>query len=149
MADLVDFELGDLVNNLAPLQRAYVAALAVTGAWGKAAVHAEVSRTSVFRWKRESVAFREACELAMECASELLEDEARRRAVDGVVKREKRDGDGNLLEREIVYSDKLLELLLKASNPSKYNRAAVQDPTATGEPFTGVVIEAAPEPDAT
>lgn len=48
-----------------------------------------------------------------------LEAEARRRAMDGVT-RKKYDKEGNLLEEEQVYSDRLMEKLLEANNPEKF-----------------------------
>jgi hypothetical protein len=61
---------------------------------------------------------------ALRQAAEKLEIEARKRAIDGVVEttHTKRDAKGNVIAIHVTrrYSDRLMELLLKAHLPHKY-----------------------------
>lgn len=85
------------------------------------------TRTLVYDWRTKDLAFSAAWDEAEVEATEHLETEARRRAVDGLV-RKKFDPKGNPLvdpetgqqytERD--YSDTLLIFLLKARAPEKY-----------------------------
>lgn len=63
--------------------------------------------------------FKERWQTVIEDRNLELEQEARRRAVEGVTRR-KYDKDGNLLEEEKVYSDRLMEKLLEAEMPEKF-----------------------------
>lgn len=60
---------------------------------------------------------------AVEAGVDVLEDEARRRAVEGV-EWQVFDKDGNVVRVETRYSDKLLELLLKGRRPGVYRENA-------------------------
>ena len=79
---------------------------------------AEVGRSSHYRW-RSDPEYREAFELAEEDAADVLEAEARRRAVEGVEKPVgwyKGEPGGSVRE----YSDVLLIFLLKGLRPERY-----------------------------
>lgn len=67
--------------------------------------------------------FAAAWDEALEDANDLLEEEARRRAVEGVT-RERYDKEGQLIAVETEYSDQLLTLLLKANKKSKFGERA-------------------------
>ncbi len=80
---------------------------------------AEVGRSSHYRWLGEDPAYRGAFELAEEDAADILEAEARRRAVEGVEKPvggHKGQPGGYVRE----YSDVLLIFLLKGLRPERY-----------------------------
>lgn len=74
--------------------------------------------------------------------TDVLEAEARRRAVDGVVERERFSDTGQLLERVTKYSDTLLIFLLKSRDPARFNRFEITG--AGGKP---VQVEVAVDPD--
>lgn len=74
---------------------------------------ASVSRETIRLYMKEDPVFKAAIDDALEERNAELETEARRRAVEGVTRR-KYDKDGNLLEEEQVYSDRLMERLLEA-----------------------------------
>lgn len=99
-------------------QRAFLVAYVETGNVSAASRAASIARDSHYRWLEASPAYAEAFADAEVAATEMLEGEARRRAVDGVTRpvwyQGKHVGD------EIVYSDQLLALLLKAGKPEKY-----------------------------
>lgn len=111
-------------------KRKFLAAFAVTGMVHNACEAAGVERTTCFRWRKRDPKFALAFERARSEAAFSLEEEARRRAVEGVRKYKfKRDGLPILhpvtgeAYYELDYSDALLALLLKANNPSKFQFA--------------------------
>lgn len=69
--------------------------------------------------------FAKAWDEALEAANDVLEAEAIRRGVDGV--REPIYYRGTLVGYKLVYSDRMLELLLKGNNPEKFNRNSQTD----------------------
>lgn len=86
---------------------------------------AKIGRTTAYEWRAADEAFAALWDDALEAGNDLLEDEARRRAVDGVERpvvamgRIAKDDKGNVLMlRE--YSDALLALMLKAKKPKEY-----------------------------
>lgn len=90
---------------------------------------ARIDRTTVYRHRRLSATFARQWDEAREEAADILEFEARRRALTGV--REERyligggkilhDNNGNpLTEVTTRYSDTLLIFLLKGARPEKY-----------------------------
>lgn len=80
---------------------------------------ASIGRSTAYRHRGSNDAFAEAWDDAVEASTERLEEEAYRRAHDGLV-RTRYDKDGNIASEEIVYSDTLMIFLLKARNPEKY-----------------------------
>lgn len=100
-------------------KRAFLTALEETGNVRRACHVARVGRSSHYRWLADDPAYREAVKIAKEVAADRLEDEAMRRAVEGVEKPvgwyQGRPG-GYVRE----YSDKLLIFLLKGMRPAKY-----------------------------
>lgn len=103
---------------LTPNQEKFLAAFAGHVRVSKAAEIAGVARTQHYAWLKESKVYAGAFELVREQASQALEDEAVRRAVDGVEKPVFYRGEvcGHVVE----YSDPLLALLLKANFPDRY-----------------------------
>lgn len=118
------------------LKRKVLEHFAVYGNITQAAIHAGIERKTIYNWQEHddefAVAFREA-ELK---ATEHLEAEARRRAVEGVDKQRRvYDNRGNLIDEytETSYSDTLLIFLLKARAPEKYRDR--HDITTGGQPL--------------
>lgn len=117
-------------------QSAFLAAYVATASVTKAARAAKVDRALPYRWAKEDAEFRAAFELAKEQAAQLLEDEAVRRAYEGVEEplvyqgqfsyRQKLNPKTGKLEdygRPLAirkYSDGLLQFLLKGFRPEKY-----------------------------
>ncbi len=79
---------------------------------------AVIGRRTVYEWRDEDEEFKAAWEEALKAGNEFLEDEARRRAVEGVD--EPRFYEGELCGHVRKYSDTLLIFLLKARDPEKY-----------------------------
>lgn len=119
---------------LKPKQRAMLAALVETGGHVEAAARAaKIGKVTHYAWIKESEEYATAVEEAKELAGDVLEDEARRRALQGVGKlkfhngkpimvplmvgdEQKKDEDGNPIMVPYVeheYSDTLLIVLLK------------------------------------
>jgi hypothetical protein len=108
--------------------------LAESGNVGKAAARAGVGRTTVYEWREADPDFAEQWARAEKIATSLLEDEAFRRAHDGVEKPVYQNGEQVGAIRE--YSDTLMIFLLKARD-KRYrdaNRQVEADDIATAKP---------------
>ena len=118
----------------------------------KAAVaESAMSRAWFYRERFNDLAFAEAWDAALEDGTDTLEDEARRRAHDGVEElivtmgKIARDEAGNALTVR-RYSDSLLTLLLKARRPDKFkDRSAVENKVEAR--LYGVTIGTGPDAD--
>jgi hypothetical protein len=97
---------------------AFLKALADTGNVRAACHVAGVGRTTAYRAQADDPAFAAAWETAIEESVDLLEIEARRRAVKGTDKPVFHQGKQVASVKE--YSDTLLIFLLKANRPEKY-----------------------------
>ena len=104
-------------GELSVLQRAFLAAFAECGTVTFAALAAKVHRSRHYRWLDEQ-AYATAFEVAKNAAAETLENEARRRAVEGVT--EAVYYQGEVVGTIQKYSDVLLIFLLKGALPAKY-----------------------------
>ncbi len=102
-----------------PYKRAFLAAFRETGNVRLACEVAKVGRSSHYRWLEEEPAYREAFDQAKLQAADVLEQEAHRRAVEGVeepVGWYKGEAGGTVRR----YSDTLLIFLLKGVLPDRY-----------------------------
>jgi len=115
-------EEADPSKRLTPKQQAFLEAFACGGSIRLAAESAKVSRRNHCRWLKCDPKYAEAFEVARESACQALEDEARRRAVEGV--REPVYYEGEVCGHRQRYSDVLLMFLLKGANPEKYRERA-------------------------
>ncbi len=79
---------------------------------------AGIGRRSAYDWRDSDEAFAAEWDDAVEAGTDLMEDEMRRRAVDGVD--EPRFHDGEVCGHVRRYSDTLLIFMLKARRPDKY-----------------------------
>lgn len=84
----------------------------------EAANAAGVARRTVYEWRDADDAFRAAWDEAEQVAADRLEREAWRRAVEGTDKPVTFQGVITATYKE--YSDKMLEMLLKAHRPDKF-----------------------------
>lgn len=99
-------------------KKAFLAAFRETGNVRLACLAAEVGRSTIYRWLEEPE-YREAFDLAKEDAADILEAEAKRRAVEGVeepVGWYKGEAGGVVRK----YSDSLMIFLLKGLRPDVY-----------------------------
>jgi len=109
-------------------QEKFLEALSDTGSVTIAVAVAGTSRTRVYALRKLDPAFASAWQDAEEIAADLLEDEARRRAVEGVAEplvsggKLVRDDSGQpiMVQR---YSDNLLLALLKAHQPRRREKS--------------------------
>lgn len=122
---------GRLRHRNARAQRCFLAAYARTGNISQSAKAARIDRDTHNNWLNfEGPAgedYRHAFDQAKEMAADLLEQEARRRAVEGVVQyRFTKDGKPITHPKtgkpyvEYVHSDLLMRELLKGNRPEKY-----------------------------
>lgn len=118
------------------LKAKFLEHFAVYGNITQGAQHAGIDRTTVYRWQEHDDDFAAAFREAEIQATETLEAEARRRAVEGVVSETPiYSRKGELLNTiiETKYSDTLLIFLLKARAPEKYRERF--DVTTAGQPM--------------
>lgn len=103
-------------------KQAFLDALAESGIVATACRAAGIkSRISITNWREKDEAFNTAYLEAMAEAADGLEAEARRRAVEGVVRVKMiGSGDNAQIIDEIQYSDSLLSQLLKAKKPDEF-----------------------------
>ena len=106
---------------------AFVEALRLGASIAKAARAAGYSRASIYEWRQADEAFRAAWEEALEEGTDRLEDEAFRRAHDGVPKPVFYKGDRIATVQE--YSDTLTIFLLKARRPGKFKERTTTEHT--------------------
>ena len=116
----------------------FLAVLALTGNMTLSAREAGVSRAEMLALQASDPLFAAAMADAAEQAVDLLEAEARRRAVEGIEEPVIRGGDFLRLEDGSIaairrYSDRLLEFLLKAHRPEIYGTRA-HGPKTEAEP---------------
>ncbi len=110
------------------LQERFLEELADTGSVSTAASAAGTSRTRVYELRKADPTFASAWQDAEEIAVDRLEDEARRRALEGVPEplvsggKLVRDGEGQPITIR-RYSDNLLLALLKAHRPPRRERS--------------------------
>lgn len=97
----------------------FLEALERTGNVSEAARQAGISRVTAYDRRRSDAAFAAAWEHSLEVATDALEAEARRRALDGV--EEPVFYQGAECGRIRKYSDTLMIVLLKAHRPAKYS----------------------------
>lgn len=90
---------------------AFLAMLASGASPTKACVAIGIDRRTAYNWKEKDEEFSAAWDSARESGYDLLEDEARRRAVDGVKKAVYFQGVP--IDTVIEYSDSLLAMMLK------------------------------------
>jgi len=128
-----------------PKKRAFLAAFAECGTITQAAKAAGMYRQRHFEWVKADPAYADAFAHAEEEAIDGMEQEARRRAVDGI-ETNHYDKDGKLLFTDHKYSDLLLIFLLKGARPDKYRersviehggRIEVSDPDSAYERIAG------------
>jgi hypothetical protein len=106
----------------AHLKSAFIDAMAEYGNVSTAARIAGCDRRTVYKWQEYDDEFAAAFREAELTATETLEAEARRRAVEGVTTETPIIRDGRVIDTivETKYSDTLLIFLLKARAPEKY-----------------------------
>lgn len=110
-------------------QDKFISSLARSGNVTIAAKSAGISRRNAYNERETDPDFEARWKDSLAQAADLLEEEARRRAVTGTLKPIFYKGDKCATVRE--YSDTLLVLLLKAAKPEKYRDRS--DITSNGE----------------
>lgn len=106
-------------ENVEKRQAIFLAAYAECGTIRTATAMSGVARSMHWEWLANSPGYAEKFEAAKAESVEMLEDEARRRAHDGIRKRKFHPRSKRAYD-EIEYSDVLLIVLLKANAPEKY-----------------------------
>jgi len=126
-----------------PKKRALLAAFRETASISRAAAMAEVRRTSHYDWMKDP-AYAAAFNEAREQAAQVLEDEAVRRAHEGV--EEPIFQGGRRVGTVRKYSDVLLIFLLKGLRPDRYKERVAAE--HTGKDSTQPIVIRISEDDA-
>ena len=108
----------------------FLETLRKTGNVTEAARVARISRNTVYTHRHADPVFAEAWDDAEEEATDALEYEARRRAVHGVERPVVYKGE--VVATIPEYSDRLMELLLKAHRPEKFKERVANELTGKG-----------------
>ncbi len=127
-------------------REAFLGALSAGSSIAAACRSSDLGRTTVYGWRTSDEAFATAWDEALDAGTDRLEDEAFRRAHDGVAEpvisggRQVIDADGMpLVVRR--YSDSLLVTLLKARRPERYKDRVASEVKASismGDGMSGV-----------
>lgn len=125
-----------------PRKRALLAAYVENGGQlGKAAEAAGRSRHAHYNWLNVDDTYREAFEAAEIRAGDRLEEEARRRAVEGV--RRTVWYQGVPVGEETVYSDTMMAMMLNGAKAEKYRQRVSQEVSGPGgKPIQTQQVEA-------
>lgn len=107
------------------LRESFLETLRQTGNVGVAAEIINVYRTTPYQWKKKDPAFAKRWEEALDAAADVAEAEVRRRAVEGWD--EPVFYKGEVVGYTKKYSDRMLELHIKALKPEKYRDKQVGD----------------------
>jgi hypothetical protein len=99
-------------------KKAFVIALAELGTLGQAAARAGWSLDTARSARSNDPEFKARWDDALEFAADVAEGEARRRGILGTTKDVYFKGE--VVGKEVLYSDRLLELTLKATRPDKF-----------------------------
>ncbi len=122
--------LADRSDRTAKKRQAFLAALAETANVLKSSEIARIARRTVYDWKSADSEFADAWERALDIGTDALEDEAVRRAHDGVDEPVFYQGKACGVVRK--YSDTLLIFLLKGRRPEKYKDRPIHEPGGVG-----------------
>lgn len=103
-----------------PWMFAFITALCDGFSVSRAAKLAGVPRRTAYNYRESNADFRAVWDDAVDCGTDLLEDEAKLRATEGTVETEEFNDSGVLVKRVVKKSDTLLIFLLKARRPEKF-----------------------------
>ena len=116
-----------MTNGTAKKREKFLRHLEECGSVRRAARAANIGRNTVYVWRRKQPEFAAEWKAALEVAADLLQDEAFRRAHEGVD--EPVFYQGKQVDTVKRYSDSLLMFLLKGLKPEKYRDRIEQTAT--------------------
>ena len=127
----------DKIKN--PKKRAFLAAYSICASVSRASRLAEIDRTNHYLWIKEDSDYVGAFEEANLQACQALEDEATRRAHEGVEEPVWYQGEqcGSVLK----YSDTLMIFLLKGRMPEKYRENIKSEVNLAGKDGKGLIVQ--------
>jgi hypothetical protein len=107
------------------LRKQFLATLAATGNVGVASEACKLYRTTPYQWKKKDPEFSKQWDEALDSAADAAEEEVRRRAVDGW--EEPVFYQGEVVGHTRKFSDRMLELYIKALRPEKFREKQIGD----------------------
>ena len=90
----------------------------------RASMEAKIAISTLANWRRDDQDFNDACKKAIDGGTDYYEDEARRRAVEGVDRPVFQQGECVGFVRE--YSDALMSMMLGGRRPEVYGKQRVE-----------------------
>ncbi len=96
----------------------------------QSALHAGYPRRSVYEWRDKEPKFKEKWDAAWELGVDAMEEEARRRGMEGVEKPVYQNG--KKVGKVQVYSDTLLMFMLKGRRPDRFRDNSTLEVAAPG-----------------
>ena len=133
--------MGRMSNFTPAVAERFCQTLAETGRIDKASDSIGVTRKTIYDWRAKFPVFATAMDEARKIATGILEDEAWRRAHDGVIEviyhRDRAVGEVR------KYSDRLLLMLLKANDPAKYGESFQASDLSVPPPSADDLLEIA------
>lgn len=115
------------------LKMVFLRAYARHGVISDGTLAAGITYRTFYRWQKDDEVFNEDCKTALAMANDLMEREARRRAIDGFERPIIYQGE--VTGEYTDYSDSLLTTLMKGNKPEKY-KERTQLSGSVGRPMT-------------
>ncbi|TSA41006.1 MAG: hypothetical protein D4R57_01165 [Verrucomicrobiales bacterium] len=130
-------DLQNAFNTLSLWQKKYIAALRLKGNISLACLAAKVSRSTVNEYREADPVFNALCEDALNFNDDLVEGRAYQLGVEGFM--EPVFQGGMCVGYKRVFSERLLEVMLKARKPNKFDTGKKLNITTTGGNTTPVM----------
>ena len=131
---MFNYRVPDPFKSLHPTKRRFLRSFEACSSIVKAARWAKIHRQNHYDWMEDDPAYEKAFRLAEKRAARTLEDEAVRRAHEGL--RKAVWYKGKIVGYETEYSDTLLLALLKGNAPDKFReRASLEHTGKDGTPL--------------
>jgi hypothetical protein len=137
---LSDQEAQEMFNSLRPWQRTYLAALRIKGNVTLASRAARVSARTVERYRLENEFFSSLCEDALKFNDDIVEGRAYQLGVEGIL--EPVFQGGICVGQKRVFSERMIEIMLKSRKPNKFDTGKKLNITTSGG-FSAPMMEVA------
>lgn len=127
---LSDQDAQEMFNSLRPWQRTYLAALRIKGNVTLACRAARVSATIINRYRGEDEFFNSLCEESLKFNDDLVEGRAYQLGVEGYM--EPVFQGGICVGQKRIFSERMLEIMLKSRKPNKFDTGKKLNITTSG-----------------
>lgn len=126
-------------------QRKFLSHFVDTGRIGESARRTGISQVSYYNWLKTKPAFKQVMINIQPLVADMIEDEVKRRALEGV--EEDIYHQGIIVGQKVNYSDSLITTLIKAHMPEKYRERTSTELTGKdGAPLTMAFLDTILDP---